>query len=511
MSRKRIATKNILISAIAQIVVLLSNFIIRKIFVSTLSVEYLGLNGLFSNIVSLLSLAELGVGSAILFSLYLPLAEEEWGKIQAIMLLFKKIYISIGIVIFLLGMTVVPILPHLIKDNPIARKDLSIFYLLFLFNTASSYFFSYKRALIIADQKKYIDVINTLLFKVVLSITQIAFLLTARSFFLFLINQLLFAVLENISISWVVTKKYPDVYKSSYNESLPKAQLQSIKKNTLALFFHKIGGSIVDGTDNLLMSKLVGIAEVGLYSNYFMIRKAIQVLLDFIYQAIIPTLGNYNVTASLKQKRATFNNFNYLVAVISSVCSITLFNSYNTFIVVWLGPAFLLSPGVVLFIVINFYLYSMRQSVLMFRASMGIYWEDRYKPIIEALINIVASIILGKQYGIMGILLGTTISTFFACTWVEPYYLFKVAYEGNMKEYSVNFSKHTFLTILLGFVTHRICRLVVAESFFSFVLQVIISLGLGVLGFGIVFHKSPEQCYWISLLKSLIASKHSKV
>ena len=507
MNRKRIATKNIIISATSQVVILLSNFIIRRVFVDTLSVDYLGLNGLFSNIVSLLSLAELGVGGAIIFSLYLPLAEEDWGKVQAIMRLFKKVYIFVGLIIFLIGAAVVPLLPHLIKDNPIARTDLILFYLLFLSNTASSYFFSYKRGLIIADQKKYIDVINTLVFKVLLSVMQIVFLLISRSFFFFLIIQLVFTILENISISLVVNRKYPQVYKTSYDISLQKDQLETIKKNTFGLFLHRVGGAIVDGTDNLLMSKLVGIAQVGLYSNYYMVRRAIQVLLDFIYQAIIPTLGNYNVTASLKQKRATFNNFNYLVAMISSICSITLFNAYNTFINLWLGSEYLLSPAIVLVIVINFYLFGMRQSVSMFRASMGIYWADRYKPLVESLVNLVASIILGKYYGILGILLGTTISTVFVCIWVEPYYLYKVAYEGKVQEYFVSFFKYTIFTSVVGLLTHRACALLPNQSFLTLVLQVGISLIVGFLSFMLVFFRSTEQSYWLNLLKTLLSKR----
>lgn len=507
MNRKRIATKNIIISAIAQIVILLSNFIIRKVFVSTLSVDFLGLNGLFSNIVSLLSLAELGVGGAIIFSLYLPLSERDWGKVQAIMRLFKKVYIVVGLVIFFLGVSVVPLLPHLIKDNPIAKADLMLFYLLFLANTASSYFFSYKRGLIIADQSKYVDVLNTLVFKLFLSIAQIVFLLVSRSFLLFLVIQLGFTIIENISISSIVNRKYPQVYKTSYTTTLSKEQFNTIKKNTTGLFFHRVGGAIVDGTDNLLMSKLVGIAEVGLYSNYYMVRRAIQVLLDFIYQAIIPTLGNYNVTASLLQKRATFNNFNYLVAMISSICSITLFNAYNTFITLWLGPEYLLSPTIVLVIVINFFLFGMRQSVAMFRASMGIYWVDRYKPIVESLVNLVASIILGKQFGILGILIGTTISTVFVCIWVEPYYLYKMAYEGNVSEYFVSFSKYTLFTLVAGFLMYKACTLLQDTSFLTLVLQVGISFVGGCLSFMLVFSRSAEQRYWIGLVKTLLSRK----
>lgn len=487
--------------------ILLSNFIIRKVFVSTLSVDFLGLNGLFSNIVSLLSLAELGVGGAIIFSLYLPLSERDWGKVQAIMRLFKKVYIVVGLVIFFLGVSVVPLLPHLIKDNPIAKADLMLFYLLFLANTASSYFFSYKRGLIIADQSKYVDVLNTLVFKLFLSIAQIVFLLVSRSFLLFLVIQLGFTIIENISISSIVNRKYPQVYKTSYTTTLSKEQFNTIKKNTTGLFFHRVGGAIVDGTDNLLMSKLVGIAEVGLYSNYYMVRRAIQVLLDFIYQAIIPTLGNYNVTASLLQKRATFNNFNYLVAMISSICSITLFNAYNTFITLWLGPEYLLSPTIVLVIVINFFLFGMRQSVAMFRASMGIYWVDRYKPIVESLVNLVASIILGKQFGILGILIGTTISTVFVCIWVEPYYLYKMAYEGNVSEYFVGFSKYTLFTLVAGFLMYKACTLLPDTSFLTLVLQVGISFVGGCLSFMLVFFRSAEQRYWIGLVKTLLSRK----
>jgi len=359
--------------------------------------------------------------------------------------------------------------------------------------------------LIIADQKKYIDVLNTLVFKVLLSIMQIVFLLISRSFFLFLIIQLVFTILENISISFVVNKKYPQVYKTSYDTTLQKEQLETIKKNTFGLFLHRVGGAIVDGTDNLLMSKLVGIAQVGLYSNYYMVRRAIQVLLDFVYQAIIPTLGNYNVTASLQQKRSTFNNFNYLVAMISCICSITLFNAYNTFINLWLGSEYLLSPTIVLVIVINFYLFGMRQSVAMFRASMGIYWADRYKPLVESLVNLVASIILGKYYGILGILLGTTISTVFVCIWVEPYYLYKIAYEGKVQEYFVSFFKYTIFTFIIGFLTYKVCALLPGESLLTLFLQVVISLGVGCIAFLLVFIRSTEQQYWITLVKNLLS------
>lgn len=275
---------NSLTSVVGQAIVIFVSFVARYYFIQELGRTYLGINGLFTQILAMLSLVELGVGPAIIYSLYKPLAEKNYKDVAVIMKLYKKIYTIIGIVIVALGTLMAPFVHFFIKDD-LRDINLSVIFILFVLNTAISYFYSYKQNLIIADQDKYIANINHYLFYFFLNIVQLILIVNTHNYYLFLVVQILITLLENISISIIADKRYPFL-KEKCNHQVDQTVLKQIKKNTKAMIVHKIGGVAVDSTDNMIISYLLGIAIVGIYSNYTMVINALLTLIQQFFRLL---------------------------------------------------------------------------------------------------------------------------------------------------------------------------------------------------------------------------------
>ena len=263
---------NIKYSAVNYIAVNLLKFLVRMVFVKTLPIEYLGVNGLFSNILVMLSLAELGIGPAIVYSLYKPLAYDDKETVKSIMRLFKYVYIAVGGIILVLSLALFPFLDNFIKNGQ-SVPQVHYFYLVFLLNTVVSYLWTYKRSLLIADQKQYVVNIYQAAVQVLVAVLQIIFLLIFADYWCFIILMLLGTVLENFSIARKADKEYP--YLNEAAKVLDLDIKHQIVKNTKAMICHKIGGMVVFSSSNLVLSKFAGLAAVGLYSNYYMVIAAL--------------------------------------------------------------------------------------------------------------------------------------------------------------------------------------------------------------------------------------------
>ena len=261
-SRTKNSVKNIIYAVVGQIFGLLSSFILRIIFVHTLSKDYLGIDSLFTSIVSALSLTELGIGSAINYSLYKPLAENDVEQIKALMRLYKRAYILIGIVVFVIGMLLIPTLPFFVHKGNIQHLDL--IFMLFIVNSSISYFYSYKKSLIVADQYRHITVVYTYVSFVIMSVIQGVLLLINRNYVVYLLVMILFTFIQNFLISKKADKMYPYLLEKDAKK-LDSKTLKLIAKNTYAMSLHKIGGTVVTSTDNIVISKFSGIVEVGKY------------------------------------------------------------------------------------------------------------------------------------------------------------------------------------------------------------------------------------------------------
>lgn len=446
---KRSRTKNTLISAstglLGYLVTYLVAFVYRTVFIHSLGKVYLGVEGLFSNILALLSLAELGISTAISFSLYKPLAENDKETIKSLMTYFRKFYIAIAAFIAVAGVILTPFIDFFIKEPPDIKEPLWLIYLLYLASTVASYGIVYKQTLINADQKVYIVSIVQNLTTVLRSILQMVWLITIGSFIPILVIQIVSQLLSNYVLAIKADKLYPFL-RTKPIKPLDISTKESISKKIKALFLYKIGAVVVAGTDNILISKFIGIVLVGVYTNYNTLLSMAKTLTNFFIKAVTPGVGNLAVTKTPAEGQRIFHELNFLVFYIFSLLTLEFSVLLNPFITLWIGSDYLLDGFTVSILLINFYLYGMHQTQLIYRNVLGLYIYCRWKPVAEAIINISASLLFIRYFGLPGVFLGTFTSFVTTTFWVEPYVLYKHYFKRGAKVYCVNYLQYAVFT-----------------------------------------------------------------
>lgn len=507
MSRVDNSLKNIKYTSLAQMVNFLIVFLSRRIFVHVLSTEYLGLNGVFSNILSMLSLAELGLGTAICFCLYKPIFEKDEKTINSIMLFYKKAYNLIGTLVFVIGAALTPFLDFIVEELP-EIPHIRLIYLMFVFNSAASYFFVYKKTLLIADQKQYVSNVIHQATVLLMNVLQIVFLLVTHNYFSYLIIMILCTLGQNIFVSILVNKKYP--YLDLKNaEPLDNETKKEVFKNIKAMTSHRVGGVVVNGTTNIIMAKFVSVVSVGLYSNYFLVKNTLISVVTMLFQSITSSVGNLGAeTDDGERKENVFNALNLIGAWVIGFSSICLFVLYNPFITLWVGEEYLFDMEIVALIVINFYMLGMRQPVLTTRDALGIFWYDRHKPIVESIINIVCSIPLAIYMGVSGVLLGTLISTVTTSLWVEPYVLYKYGFKKKVISYFAKYFGYTLTTLIAGAICWLVCdNLPDMNIYILFVTKAAVCGIIPNVIFLLAYFKTKPFKMLLNILKSKILSR----
>lgn len=505
-SRTKNSINNVTVALVAHVCSVLLNFIVRTVFIRELGNNYLGINGLFSNILSLLSFAELGFGTAIVYALYKPLADDDHLHVSALMNFYAKVYRLIGIIVFLGGLIIVPFLPNLIGDTSQLPKDLpplEYIFILYVINIAAGYFFNYKRSLVVASQRGRIDSANQLLFAIVKDIAQIAVLLSFRSFVLYLFVQIASTLAANICISTKANKLFP--YLMEYKkEKIEKTTLKEIKKNVLAMLCHKLGSVVVSGTDNILITQYVGLIATGIYSNYVLITSTITTLIQQIMSPVTASVGNLIATESKEKGYYLFKRLMFVNAYIAIFCSSYFLLLSNRFILTFWGEDSLLGFPVVILIGINFFIVTMRKSAQIFIDTVGLFWQVKWKSIIEAIINIVASIFLAKTLGmgVFGIILGTVISNITTNFWWEPYVVYKYYFEKPLTLYFVEYLKYGSVFVLSTAIAFASTTML-AKSFTGLVITAFLGLIIINLILLIAFKRSDHFDYFASLIKSV--------
>lgn len=488
-TRTEKSIKNVKFALIGQVLILFAGFVNRKVFVNVLSAEYLGINGLLSNILSMLSLAEMGLGTAILYCLYKPIADNDVEKIKSVMLFYKNAYRIIAATVLTIGLLLTPLIPYFIAEKP-AVDHFYLIYILYVVNSASSYLMVYKRSLVIADQKRYIYSNVHYFSNIGMNILQILILLWTRNFILYLLVMITSTLVQNIIISAISDKLYPFLRDKKVRK-LDKDESRGIFKNVYAMFFHKMGNVVVNGTDNILISKFCGVLIVGLYSNYLMISGAVNTFMTMFFDSVAASFGNVNAVEEKENKERVFKNINFVSAWLAGFCAICLYILFNPFITLWLGSEYLLDSWIVFVIALNFYLAAMRQPLGVARNASGLFWNDRYKPIVESIVNLSASIILGKIWGIGGVLIGTTISTVAVSGWVEPYIVYKHGFKKRVGSYFVQYFIYAAVTLIVGFCAYLICRSI-GDGFGGFVLKLLVCAFVPNVLFALIYCKKRE-------------------
>ena len=509
MSRTSNMIRNIYFSFLGQGIGILASFIVRIVFIRILGSTYLGLDGLFSNILTVLSLTELGVGTAITYSLYRPLAEKDHEKLKSLMFVFKKVYTIIGIIIFGIGFLLTPFLSFFINDMP-DIKGLEFIYALYVTNTAVSYFFSYKRNLILADQNRHIETIYRYGFYIGMNIIQIIYLLISHDYFGYLIIQVIMTILSNWALSSKADKMYPFL-KEKNVKKLSKKEKREIVKNTKGLMIQKVGNVVVNSNDNIIISKFVNLASVGLYSNYRLVTYALSIVINQLYTNLTPGIGNFFIDQDESRRIELFKKSNFITFWLSYFCSICLIVLFNDFIYMFAGKEYIFSLSVVFIIVFNFYFTVMRKVVISFREAAGLFYKDRYRTIVEVISNLVISIILAKYLGVFGVFIGTAISYFSLSFWVEVYVLFKDGLKSKVSKYYLDYFSKMILTLIVGFILYYLCSFITGNILLSFILKCIICLIVPNIIFILVYRNTSEFSYFKDLSINIISKVKRKL
>ncbi len=498
--RTKNSIKNTSVSFITNLLTIVIGLIAQAIFIKILGSEYLGINGLFSNIISMLGIVELGVGSAIIYHLYKPIAEEDIKKVKALMNFYKKCYTIIALIILTIGLMITPYLNLFIEEVTI-DINISLVYILFIIEIVCSYLLSYKRSIINANQKNYLVNFIHIGYLVILNILEIIILVLTKNYYLYLGIKIGMRILENVGVTLLANKLYP--YLKNNNEKLDENTKKDIFQKVKALFFHKIGGFIVLGTDNIIISKFIGIIEVGLYSNYYMIIDAVEKLFGQVIKVITPSVGNMLVKESSEKSFEIFKRVRFLNFWIATFSGISLLVVMNSFITVWIGSKYLLATCVLIVLVLNYYAKSMRSCHMIFKEAAGIYYEDRYIPLLESVLNIVASLILLKYFGLAGIFMGTIISSLALYCISYPKYVYKKLFNRSYLNYTKETLGYLSIFLVLAVITFKISRLIVINNaFLSLIINCLIAVVIPNLVLLIIFWHTDNFKYYLNLLKS---------
>lgn len=497
--RTKNTIRNMKYSIISQILNLIVKFVSRTFFIKILGSEYLGVNGLFTNVLTILSLVDLGIGNVLIYSMYKPLAENDEYKIKLLLKEYKKIYNIIAIVVLSLGLLITPFIEQLINGET-TIKNLEVIFLLYLADTVVSYLCVYKISIINADQKNYIVTFIQQVFNIISNVAMILMLAITKNFIVYLVIKIVFSIVCNIYLSKKAEKMYPFINETS-KDVLPSIEKKQIFKDTRAMLLHKIGGVVVSGTDSILMSAMINLEMVGIYSNYLLIANAIKSFANLFFSAMSSSIGNLNVKES---KDYTYNIFkkvffgNFFIYTFTTICIICLINPFMT---IWLGEEYVFSMDIVIAFCISFYIEGMRQTVIVFRNSLGLFQQDQFKPVLEAIANLVLSILLTLKFGIIGIILGTIFSMLFISVGIESYVLYKYGFKRNMLEYFKMYLKYLCIGMITLLIVYYTNILISGTSLLCFTIRTFITICTTLILLIIFTYNTEEFHSMIDILK----------
>jgi len=510
MSRAENSSRNVVYAVIMSLLTILIGLIAQRVFINTLGSEYLGINGLFTSIVSMLALVELGLGSAIYYHLYKPISDNDIAKVQAIINFYKKGYRLIALSVFSFGILILPFLSTLVGEVKIS-ESIYVIYLLFLLEVVFSYLLTYKRAILYVDQNNHIISSVHLGYLIILNALQIAVLLLTGNFYLYIVLKIVMRLAENIVLTIITNKKYPYL-KEKEVIALDPATKSDIYKKIRGLSYHKIASYIVLGTDNIIISAFFGIATVGLYSNYLLVTTAIVMLINQAFTAITASVGNLLVSVKHGKSFEVYKKIRFGNFWLACFATTSLLVMMNSFITLWIGSQYLLPIGVLVAISLNLYLTLIRSSINSFKEAGGIYHEDRFVPIVESVANLAFSIFLLRHIGLAGVFLGTACSTLILHLFSYPKYVYKPLFKQGYYLYYIQFFKNLVITLLIGAFTYTVSRSITFSSNSKmFIINILLCLIIPNLILFAIFRKSEEFAYFKNLLSKIYSGLRGRV
>lgn len=504
-SRLKNSALNLATGLVGRALTILLNFAVRTVFIHCLNEAYLSVNGLYSNILTVLSLAELGFGTAMVYHMYNPMANHDYKKVAELLQFYKKVYFAVGLVIVALGLCVIPFMDVIIKDKPNVPW-LTLYYIIFLVNSGISYFFAaYKGTVFSADQKDYVRTNVQNVASILQAALQVLLLLLFRAYLLYLIVQLAGTICVNAYVAYQSKKRYPEI--SLYKDAqLTAEEKQQLIKDTKALFLTKVGHVALNGTDNIIVSAVVGVLWVGRLSNYTLICDSVTSVLCQVTAAITGSLGNFFATEKKSDGYSLFKKVEFLNFWLYGFSFIALAVLLDPFVQLWAGGRFVLGLPISIAIAINFFVAGYMNTLWVFRSTLGLFKQGKYRPIIVALVNIVLSIILGKIWGVFGVLFATFLSRASINMWYDPIILHKYGFEVSCKPFFIRYLKRILLLsiVLVVMLFVRNAVMPTGVTFWRFVLMMVITALVPNVVFWAAYHRSDEYDYFKSILKDRV-------
>lgn len=504
-SRLKNSALNFASGFLGRVLTILLNFVVRTIFIYCLNEAYLSVNGLYSNILTVLSLAELGFGSAMVFRMYAPVAAKDYQKTAALLHFYKKVYAVIGAVIFGLGLCVIPFMDYIIKDKPDV-SGLTLYYILFLINTTISYWFaSYKASVLYADQKEYIKTNVQNAMSILQSALQIVLLLIFRKYLLYLLVQLGCNIILNLYVAHLVDKRYPQI--REYRDArLTSDERGQIKKDAEALVLSRFGHVVLNGTDNIIISAVVGVLWVGRLSNYTLICDSVTSVLCQITAAITGSLGNFFATEDKHAGYALFKKVEFLNFWLYGFSFIALVTLLDPFVQIWAGGRFVLGLPISIAIAINFFVAGYMNTLWVFRSTLGLFKQGKFRPILVAILNIVLSIVLGRLWGVFGVLFATFLSRAAISLWYDPLILHRYGFEVSCKPFFARYFRRVLLltAVLIAMLTIRHVVLSSATTVLRFAVMTMVTAIVPNAIFWLAYRRCEEYAYFRSIVKDRV-------
>lgn len=510
INRTENAAKGIAVGGFLKIYQMILPFVMRTIMIYFLGVQYLGLNSLFTSVLQVLNLAELGVGNAMVFSMYRPIAEDDKKTICALMKLYRKYYRIIGLIIGVIGGILTPFVPFLIKNKSVP-DDMNI-YVLYLLNLAATvltyWLFAYKNSLLQAYQRT--DVKNAIMIatNTLQYALQIFAVIVLKNYYVYVIMLLTCQVVNNIATAAIVNKMYPD-YKPE--GELPKEQRDSITRRIKDLFTSKVGFVITNSADTIVISTFIGLEALAVYQNYYFILTSIIGLIEIIFASTLAGLGNSFILESQEKNFNIFRRFTFMICWIAGICSACFMGLFQPFMRIWVGEELMVEYGCVICFVLYFYFYELNRVLNVFKDAAGLWHEDRFRPLTVALVNLCINLLLVNFWGLYGVLLSTVFATVFVgMPWI-CHNIFTNLFDS---KYLFGFLKNVLIYVAAAIAvcisSVYLCDYVKFDGVVGLFIKLCICVVVSNLLFFVLFRKKHEFRESLEMLNRVVGKKFKK-
>lgn len=504
IERTKNTVRNIATGSLSRIINTILPFFTRTAILYIMGTKYLGLSSLFSSILSFLSLAELGVGGAMVYSMYKPIAENDNTTICALLSLYKKLYRVIGGIILALGMILMPFLNQLINDEIPSEINLQLLYFIYLMNAVLSYWlFAYKNALLQAHQRNDINSNIASIITPLSYVVMLTFLFITKNYYTYVIWLPIFTVVTNLIRSYYVDRMFPELKPAG--EISPELRV-SITRKVKALIGTKLNTVVLHAADNLVMSAFLGLTVIAVYGNYHMIMSSIIGFLGIIYASMTAGLGNSLQTDSLEKNYADFQKLSFMNSWLVGWCTVCLICLYQPFMRIWIGEELMFPFYVVLQMGLYFYSYQIRKIPVVYKDAAGIWWEDRFRPYVCMVVNVVLNITLVQIIGISGIILSTVFSLVVSIPW-ENYTIFKFVFHRSSREYYGKMFAYAGIMFLGGCLTYWICGFF-GEGILAFLLRGVVCVIVPNVVFVCLNYRRQEFKDAMAMVKHILGRKN---